>query len=306
MSGQCIGRCAASNPAASGHVQALEIEEREAGSRLDRVLCERLGMSRAEAKRLFAGGEVRRNGRRADKGELVARGDRIELGSELSDPRARPDPDVPFRVVFEDAHLVVVDKPSGVPSHPLRPGELGCLANGLVARYPEMAQTGYDLRQPGLVNRLDNDTSGLVLAARSDAAFSRLRAMLEQGEVNKTYLALVERPIPPQSIDLALSPSSRHRSRVEVNPLGRPAVSLVERCWPHGRYYLVSVRAPKAYRHQVRVHLAAVGAPILGDLLYGGGEGARHYLHACELRFWHPITGETVELRSDLPEDWPR
>ena len=262
-------------------------------------------MSRAEAKRLFAGGEVRRNGRRADKGDLVARGDRIELGSELSDPRARPDSEVPFGVLFEDGHLVVVEKPAGVPCHPLRPGELGCLANGLVARYPEMAQIGYDLRQPGLVNRLDNDTSGLVLAARTPAAFARLRAMLEQGEISKTYLALVERPIPPQSIDLALSPISRHRARVEVSALGRPAVSVVERCWPHGRFYLVQLRAPKAYRHQVRVHLAAVGAAILGDSLYGGGQGPRHYLHASELRFWHPISGQPLEVRSPFPRDWP-
>ncbi|HEX6240926.1 MAG TPA: RluA family pseudouridine synthase [Polyangiales bacterium] len=286
-------------------MQALEIEEQEAGSRLDRVLCERLGLSRAEAKRLFAGGEVRRNGRRADKGELVARGDRIELGSELSDPRARPDFEVPFRVVFEDASLVVVDKPAGVPCHPLRPGEMGCLANGLVAHYPEMAQVGYDLRQPGLVNRLDNDTSGLVLAARSAPAFSRLRAMLEQGELHKTYLALVERAVPAQSIDLALSPSSRHRARVEVSALGRPANSIIERSWPHGHFYIVQVRAPKAYRHQVRAHLAAVGAPIVGDHLYGGSEGVRHYLHAFELRLWHPISGETLELRAELPRDWP-
>lgn len=306
MSEQCIGRCAPSNPGALlGHVQALEIEEREAGSRLDRVLCERLGMSRAEAKRLFAGGEVRRNGRRADKGELVARGDRIELGSELSDPRARPDPDVPFTTVFEDAHLVVVDKPAGIPCHPLRPGELGCLANGLVARYPEMAHIGYDLRQPGLVNRLDNDTSGLVLAARTQDGFARLRAMLEQGEISKCYLALVERAVPAQSIDLALSPSSRHRSRVEVSPLGRPALSVIERSWPHGRYFMVQVRAPRAYRHQVRAHLAAVGAPIVGDTLYGGGEGSRHYLHASELRFWHPVSGDTIELRAEPPPDWP-
>lgn len=286
-------------------MQALEIEEQEAGIRLDRVLCERLGLSRAEAKRLFAGGEVRRNGRRADKGEVVARGDRIELGSELSDPRARPDSEVPFRVVYEDPSLVVVDKPAGIPCHPLRPGELGCLANGLLAQFPEMAQVGYDLRQPGLVNRLDNDTSGLVLAARTAAAFNRLRAMLEQGELHKTYLALAERAVPAQSIDLALSPSSRHRSRVEVSALGRPASSIIERSWPHGRYYVVQVRAPKAYRHQVRAHLAAVGAPIVGDHLYGGVEGLRHYLHAFELRFWHPITGETLELRADLPRDWP-
>lgn len=305
MSGQCIGRCAASNAEPPATVQALEIQENEAGSRLDRVLCERLGLSRAEAKRLFAGGEVRRNGRRADKGDLVSRGDRIELGSELSDPSARPDPRVPFRVCYEDEAIVVVDKPAGIPAHPLRPGEIGCLANGLVARYPEMARVGYDVRQPGLVNRLDNDTSGLVLVARTAPAFARLRAMLEQGEIRKDYIALVDVPLRPQRIELAVAPSSRRRSRVEVTALGRPAVSVVARCWPHGSRYLVEVHAPKAYRRQVRVHLAAVGSPIVGDSVYGGSEAPRHYLHASRLRFLHPMTGEEIELASPLPDDWP-
>ena len=135
-------------------MQALQIQENEAGSRLDRVLCERLGLSRAEAKRLFVGGEVRRNGRRADKGDLVACGDRIELGSELSDPRARPDPSIALAVRFEDEALVIVDKPAGMPSHPLRPGELGCLANGLVARYPARA---VEVDDPGVL--IDIDTT---------------------------------------------------------------------------------------------------------------------------------------------------
>lgn len=288
-------------------MQALQIYENEAGSRLDRVLCERLGLSRAEAKRLFLGGEVRRNGRRADKGDLVAYGDRIELGSELSDPRARPDPSVPFEVRYEDEQLVVADKPAGVPSHPLRPGELGCLANGLVARYPEMAQTGYDSRQPGLVNRLDNDTSGLVLAARSVHVFGQLRALLEAGEIDKMYLALTSRPVPPQRIELALAPSSRHRARVEVSALGRPASSVVRACWAHGAsgFFLVEVHALRAYRHQVRAHLAAVGAPIVGDSLYGGGPGPRHYLHAASLALAHPGTGAPLKVQSELPQDWP-
>lgn len=269
------------------------------------MLCARLGLSRAEAKRLFSGGEVRRNGRRADKGDLVVTGDRIELGSDLSDPRARPDPDVALRVLFEDPALVVVDKPAGMPSHPLRPGELGCLANGLVARYPEMAQTGYDMRQPGLVNRLDNDTSGLVLAARDAVIFGQLRAQLEQGEIHKTYLALVEVPLEPQVIELPLAPSSRHRARVEVSALGRPARSEITRCWRHGALYMVEVESSKAYRHQVRVHLAALGAPIVGDSLYGGGEGRHHYLHACFLGFIHPATGVELRIRSELPDGWP-
>jgi 23S rRNA pseudouridine1911/1915/1917 synthase len=287
-------------------VQALQIQENEAGTRLDRVLCERLGLSRAEAKRLFVGGEVRRNGRRADKGDLVACGDRIELGSELSDPRARPDPSVQFVVRYEDEQLVIVDKPAGIPSHPLRPGELGCLANGLVHRYPEMAQAGYDVRQPGLVNRLDNDTSGLLLAARSPQVFLQLRALLEAGEIAKSYLALTNQALSPQCIELALAPSSRHRARVEVSALGRPAQTLIRSCWAHGPSgFLVEVYAPKAYRHQVRAHLAAVGAPIVGDSLYGGSPGRRHYLHAAKLAFRHPVTGMALSVHSELPDDWP-
>jgi 23S rRNA pseudouridine1911/1915/1917 synthase len=192
-----------------------------------------------------------------------------------------------------------------MPSHPLRPGELGCAANGLLAGYPEMAGIGYDERQPGLVNRLDNDTSGLLLAARSPELFVTMRRALEEGQIEKSYLALVTRPVRPQEIDLALAPSPKHRSRVEVNALGRPAHSAVHACRAHGELFLVEVRACRAYRHQVRAHLAAIGAPILGDVLYGGAFGARHYLHASRLEFTHPVTQAAVALRCEPPSDWP-
>ncbi|HEX5657670.1 MAG TPA: RluA family pseudouridine synthase, partial [Polyangiales bacterium] len=170
-------------------MQQLDIQEQEVGTRLDRVLCNRLTLSRAQVKRLFEAGEVRRNGRRAGKGELCAKGDRVELGAELRDSRALPD-ELPLDVRHEDDALVIIDKPPGMPSHPLRPGELGCAANALLARYPEMGGTGYDDRQPGLVNRLDNDTSGLLLAARSPESFAALRSALESGAIEKRYLAL--------------------------------------------------------------------------------------------------------------------
>jgi len=286
-------------------VQQLEIEEQEVGTRLDRVLCNRLTLSRAQVKRLFEAGEVRRNGRRADKGELVARGDRVELGAELRASSAQPDPSVELDVRYEDDALVVLDKSPGMPSHPLRPGELGCVANGLLARYPEMSGTGYDDRQPGLVNRLDNDTSGVLLCARSPEAFAALRSMLEGGQIAKRYLALVAQPVRSQRIELALAPSPRHRARVEVNPLGRPALSEVVGCRSHGDLYIVEVHSTRAYRHQVRAHLAAIGAPIVGDALYGGAFAARHYLHASAITFAHPMTGATVDVRTQPPTDWP-
>lgn len=286
-------------------MQQLDIQEQEIGSRLDRVLCNRLTLSRSQVKRLFEAGEVRRNGRRAGKGELVARGDRVELGAELRESTAQPDPSVRLEIRYQDDHLVIVDKPPGMPSHPLRPGELGCAANGLLALFPEMGGTGYDDRQPGLVNRLDNDTSGLLLAARSPEIFAALRAALEASLIEKYYLALVTRPVRPQSIELSLAPSPRHRSRVEVNALGRPAKSVVSACRGHGELFLVEVRASRAYRHQVRAHLAAIGAPILGDALYGGAFGPRHYLHAARLSFVHPVSDAQLDIRSEPPSDWP-
>jgi len=286
-------------------VQQLEIQEQEVGVRLDRVICNRLTLSRSQVKRLFEAGEVRRNGRRAGKGELVARGDRVELGAELRDSSALPDGSVVLQIHHEDAELVIIEKPAGLPSHPLRAGELGCVANGLLARFPEMGGIGYDDRQPGLVNRLDNDTSGLLLAARSQVAFAALRGALEAGQIEKSYFALATRPVRPQVIELALAPSPRHRSRVEVNALGRPARSVVHACRAYGELFLVEVRAGRAYRHQVRAHLAAVGAPILGDALYGGAFGPRHYLHAARLAFVHPFTQAAIEVRSEPPSDWP-
>ncbi|MDB4987355.1 MAG: Ribosomal large subunit pseudouridine synthase, partial [Myxococcaceae bacterium] len=280
-------------------MQQLEIQEQEIGTRLDRVLCHRLTLSRSQVKRLFEAGEVRRNGRRAGKGELVSRGDRVELGAELRESTAQPDPSVLLELCYEDDQLVIVDKAPGIPSHPLRPGELGCVANGLLARYPEMSGTGYDDRQPGLVNRLDNDTSGVLLCARSPEAFAALREALEAGQVHKRYLALVAEPVKPQSIELALAPSPRHRARVEVNALGRPAISVVSSCQSYGELFLVEVRASRAYRHQVRAHLAAIGAPIIGDALYGGAFGARHYLHAASIAFEHPFTHAAVDVRAE-------
>ncbi len=286
-------------------MERLQIRADEAGARLDKVLCDRLSLSRAQAKRLFEGKEVRRNGRRAGKGELVVEGDTIELRAEPATAEAWPDPSVELHILHEDPHFVVLDKQAGIPCHPIRPGEVGCIANGLLARYPEMAQVGYDVRQPGLVNRLDNDTTGILLAARSQEAFTALRSLLETGKVEKTYLALTALALTPQIIELPISPSAKHRSRVEVNPLGRIARTEVQSCRPRGEFFLVEARAERAYRHQVRVHLAAVGAAIVGDALYGGVPGERHYLHAARARFKHPVTGEELSLEASLPGDWP-
>ncbi|MFK7989512.1 MAG: pseudouridine synthase [Sandaracinaceae bacterium] len=291
---------------------ALEVEDAENGVRLDVLLVRRLeGMSRAEAKRLIAEGAVRLNGRRARKGTRLSSGDAVELDRL---PEARefdplPSPDLPLTVRHEDASLVVLDKPPRMPSHPLRAHETDTLANALVARYPEMLRVGYASREPGIVHRLDNDTSGLLLAARSHAIFDLLRAALKSGEIEKRYLALAEGRVGSLSpIDLPVGKHPKDPRRVWADfdaPRARLAHTEILRADPVGSHTLLELRAEVAVRHQIRAHLSAIGHPLVGDVLYGGPDVGlgRHFLHASFMAFRHPKTGHWVEVRSELPED---
>jgi len=281
----------------------LEVEEDDASERLDVVLARRVpGLSRGRVKALFEAGEVRVNGRRAKKSALVAAGDRVTLESlpGPTDFHAVPDPDLRIEVILEREGFVVVDKPSGVPSHPLREGELGTLAGALVARYPEMRGVGYSNREPGILHRLDNDTSGLMLAARDQETFEALRQQLQAGEIEKRYIARCTGSVTaPQSIDalIANDPHDRRKVRVCYDPReikrlrAQPARTEVLTSEPDTDGSRVEVRANNARRHQVRVHLASIGHPLLGDTLYGGPPLPalkRHLLRANYLSFTDP------------------
>jgi 23S rRNA pseudouridine1911/1915/1917 synthase len=279
------------------------------GQRLDRFLCDRAPtLGRAGARRVIGAGMVRVNGRLAVPGQRLHAGDRVELAALPDSNAAQPDPAVALRVVHEDAWLVIVDKAAGVPTHPLRPGELGTLASGLLARYPEMADVGYSRREPGIVHRLDTQTSGLVLAARDAETFAALRALLESGAIDKRYVALCAGALQaPALLEGWLSAQGKHVSvreqpfasarRVQTELLSAQAV---------GAFSLVEVRVHVARRHQIRAQLAALGHPIVGDQAYGGAPWpglARHFLHASELRFAHPHGGRELSARAELPEE---
>lgn len=296
----------------------LHVEEGDAGSRLDVVLVRRVeGMSRAKARRMIEEGSVRVNGKRARKGARLAAGDRVELDAMPipADFPALPDPTLSLAVRYEDAHLVVVDKPAGLPTHPLRPDERRTLAGALLSRYPEMAGVGYALREPGILHRLDNDTSGLLIAARSARAFDTMRALLMAGRIDKRYLALVAGPVELGVIDapIAAHPTDPRRVYCCVDPLdrrrakARPAVTEIVRADEVGRgFVLLEVKAGVALRHQIRAHLAAVGRPLAGDWLYGGPTLPgldRHFLHASRVSFEHPIERERVDVASPLPDE---
>ncbi len=296
----------------------FDTDDEDAGKRLDVVLVRHVeAMSRSRARELTLNGKVRVNGRVARKSDLVAAGDKITL-AEL--PRARdfaaaPDPSLELVVLHEDRWVVVVDKPAGVPTHPLLEGELGTAAGALVARYPEMAGVGYAAREPGIVHRLDTDTSGVLLAARDRATFDALRDALKGSAIEKRYRALCAGAISaPQTISIPLAPHPKDRRRViacaherdvaRYNP--RPAVTELLTAEAAGDLTLLELIARTAGRHQIRVHLASLGHPLAGDNLYDGPQIpglTRHFLHASELAFMHPGTHHPLRIRSPLPAD---
>ncbi len=284
----------------------LTVDDASAGKRLDLFVGEKLSLSRAKLKALFDADVVRVDGRRSKKGHSVAAGQVVSV--ELSDAPAGAvaDGSLPLTILREDDALVFVDKPSGVPVHPLAPGETGTIANALLARYPEMAGVGGDAREAGLCHRLDVETSGVLLAARTKAAWEAMRRAFGPEEaVEKRYLALVSGALADEGeIDLPLAHAGDHvRPRVHGEG-ARPARSSFRVLKRKGALALVEVQIHTGVLHQVRAHLAAVGAPIVGDEAYGGPpakELGRFFLHAASLTVTHPVTHEALTVESPLP-----
>ena len=296
----------------------IEVKDDNAGDRVDIFVSRALpGLSRRETQKLIEDGGVLINGRRCRKGTAVEPGDRVWVArvSGAAERRAMPDPSMELCVAYEDAAVVVIDKPAGRASHPLMADEVGTTANALLARYPEMSDVGYGPLQPGLVNRLDIETSGLLLAARTPQAFEVLRQALKSGAVEKHYTCgCAGRVSAPRILDwyLANDPGDRRKvvaclSETEAVHAGaRSAETVIVQSRVASGGSLVVVRALSAFRHQVRVHLATAGHPLWGDGLYGGPEReglSRHFLHASRLSFEHPENGERIDIESDLPAE---
>jgi 23S rRNA pseudouridine1911/1915/1917 synthase len=277
----------------------------DAPRRLDAFLRRALPLSQRLARQAIADGSVRVNGRRAAKGTLLAPGDVVTL------PRLAPlapEPDLAVRIVYEDASLLALDKPAGMPAHALDPRQRGTAAAFVLARHPETADVGEPLA-PGLVHRLDTGTSGLLLAARTPAAYRSLRAALRARAVEKEYLAVVE-GTPPESatVTLALAHDPQDRRRMIPAPPGArawEAETTITLAAAGPARFLVRAIIRTGVTHQVRVHLAHLGHPVVGDTLYGGSPlpAPRHALHASTLRFAHPEDQRLLEIHSDLPTD---
>ena len=277
--------------------------------RLDRVVARRFpGASRKRLDELFAAGAVRVDGRLARKGDRAKPGTTVELAQPPATAdalRVVADPAAAERleILHVDDELIVVAKPAGMPSQPLRAGEVGTAASGIVARYPECADVADDPRDGGLVHRLDIGTSGALIAARTRAGWQRLRAAFGAGQVDKTYLALTEAVPMGRGCD---EPLAQRGKRVVVDHgEGLEASTTWEVEGRYGDRRLLRCHATTGRMHQIRVHLATCGAPIVGDALYGGAPYPgliEFFLHAAEVRI-PTAAGTIVTVVAPMPAD---
>jgi 23S rRNA pseudouridine1911/1915/1917 synthase len=291
--------------------------------RIDRYLV-RTGAapSRRAAAAMIAAGRVRINGHRCSKGDSVSGGDRVEIapeesGAGASAPPIAPNAALDVPVLYSDAAILVVNKPGGIPCHPLRAGERGTVMNAVVARFPETANCGDVSREGGLIHRLDNGTSGALMIARTHDGFAAMRSAIRAGKVTRRYLAMVAGALDAaRDVDAPIAHHRKSPRRMMVGEAasprpsraGRAAMTHIEPLRRVGQYSLVAATPRTGSRHQIRVHLARAGHPIVGDTLYGGPAAdslaaGRFFLHLEEIEFDSPSGRHRVKVRAPLPRD---
>ena len=281
-----------------------------AGVRLDAFLSADGALTRSQAARLIAEGRVRVNGKPAAKSARLSGGETVTVDVPQLRETALPPQDIPLDVVYEDDDVIVVNKPTGLVVHPAPGHPDGTLVNALLHHCGDSLSGIGGEKRPGIVHRIDRDTSGLIIAAKNDAAHLALSAQLKDHSLSRTYECLVTGNMKQDSgtVDAPIGRSSADRKKMAVVPTGRRAVThweVVARypCVTHLRCRLETGRT-----HQIRVHMAYIGHPILGDTVYGAKKPVPgltgQCLHATGLRFVHPRTGEPVELHCPLPPEF--
>lgn len=268
------------------------------------------GLSRSRLQALAADGRITVNGQPARSAQRVRPGDAIVVSvPPVAAPADLVPQDIPLSVVYEDSHVAVVDKPAGLPVHPGPGHPDGTLVNALLARCPDIRGIGGELR-PGIVHRLDRDTSGLMVVAKTQLAHIRLTEQLKERAMLKEYLGVAVGLVTPASgvIDAPIARDPRHRQRMAVGAGGRVARTHYETEAELPDHTLLRLRLETGRTHQIRVHLAYQGYPLLGDPVYGKASDriGRQFLHAARLGFRHPVTGGWSEHNSALPDDLAR
>ena len=291
----------------STQYETVELTLDEVGQRLDKVLAARLGeLSRVQIQALIREGLVTVDGQPSKAAYRVEGGERVQVRVPVPQtPTVQPEP-IPLSVLYEDEHVAVVDKPAGMVVHPSFGHTSGTLVNAILARWPQIAAFA-DLERAGIVHRLDKDTSGVIVVAKTEDALAYLQAQFKARQIEKRYLALVE-GIPESSegvIDAPIGRDPRQRKRMAVTRDGREAVTAFRVLELYADHALLEV-APKTGRtHQIRVHLAFIGHPVVGDTVYGRRKQRikmkRHFLHAARITFTPAPQSAPVTVEAPLP-----
>jgi len=279
--------------------EGFRVEPAEAGERLDRLAARRLGISRSLVQRLIGEGELRVDGEESYPSFKVRGGQFVEA---LLPEEGISAEDIPVPVVFEDEHILVADKPAGLVVHPGAGNPSGTLVNGLLDRG---IAGGEDPSRPGVVHRLDRDTSGLMVLARGEPAYSRLVEMMANRQVERLYRAVVVGEGLPETgtIDSPVGRDPDNPTLMTAG-LGKQAITHFEVLDHADRHTMLRVRLETGRTHQIRVHLSAIGYSVYADPLYGTPVPDRRlWLHAEQLSFQHPVTGQALEFHSEIPVD---
>jgi 23S rRNA pseudouridine1911/1915/1917 synthase len=288
--------------------RVISIQAETTGQRLDHCIVEAMpDLSRSEAQRLIKVGQILVNGAASKPAYRLEQGDEITISLSASSPDVVEPEDIPLTVVYENSDLVVIDKPAGMVVHPAYGNRSGTLVNAALARWPEMREAG-DEERAGIVHRLDKETSGLLVMAKNAASLEALQAQFKARTVYKRYLALVEGAPGNSSglIDAPIGRDPRQRKRMAVTRDGRPADTRYDLIEDLGTNALLSLVLHTGRTHQIRVHLAWLGHPVVGDTVYGYRKQRikmkRLFLHAAELHIDSPDSGERLKFQSPLPD----
>ena len=283
-----------------------------AGMRLDAYLTQYVGeRSRSEWQRLVEGGAVTINGAMVRAATRLAAGDRLEVRAVLTHAFLEPDPSISLDVLYEDAAIVVVDKPAGLVVHPAPGNETGTLVHGLLARFPELCDPTGQMR-PGIIHRLDKETSGVMVVGKTPEAVAAVQRQMQAGEVSKRYRLLVLGTIEEDEgiIDAPIGRDRFNRQRMAARADGRPARTEFRVLERLPGYTYVEAGLPSGRTHQLRVHFAFIGHPVAGDRRYGRGRGPlglkRQFVHSRELTLTSPATQQERTFVAELPADLAR
>ena len=286
----------------------LCVNESQQGRRIDSYLASVLDdVSRTQAARLCDAGCVLLGGAPVQKRALVRAGDEVTVSLPDPVPLAAQPQSIPIDVVYEDASLAVINKPKGMVVHPAAGNPDGTLVNAILARFGDLSGIG-GVQRPGIVHRIDKDTSGLLVIAKNDRAHQRLSAQLKAHTMERVYQAVVTGRLPETAgrIDAPIGRSGADRKKMAVVPDGKYAYTGYQVLERLNNFTMLECRLKTGRTHQIRVHMAHLGHPVAGDFLYGTELAClpgRFALHSARIRLTHPMTGEVLEITSPLPEE---